>query len=369
MELLEGETLQDRLHRGGRFRESDALPLLEQIVSGLAAAHAAGIIHRDLKSANILLVDRALTARAVITDFGLARTLDSEYDPTSREGTPAYLAPEQIDGWQLTRLTDIYALGVVLFEMMTGTLPFEGASSWQAAASLRVHPPSPRSVVPTLNVQWESVILACMDHDPAKRPPSAESVLSGINDRGLSRRVVVGALAATAASVASAVVWLRPRKINPEALRSFKRGEDFAQRRNAEGLRNAVEEFRRAVSLEPNYAPAWVGLADVYSALGNFALVDPHQAKLSAREAAGKAVALDGNSAKAQAVYGRVISLDVREWSKAEPYFKRAVTLDPRDPTIRVWYGAHLGKLGRSNESFRTTSRRVGTSPFLHATK
>ena len=361
MELLEGETLEQHLQDNGPLSEAEALPLVEQIVSGLSAAHAAGIVHRDFKSGNIILVPQAAGTRAAITDFGLARRAEPSDAGTSGatgrvEGTLAYAAPEQIEGKPATPASDIYALGVVLFEMVTGKLPFPQTSSWESARRLRDRPPSPKALTPKLSPRWETAINACLQLDPLARPASAADVLKRIGRAHPSRRTIAAAAVGCVALAAAAqyrfrIFSFRDESLQGEALLAFKRGEEFAQRRNQDGLNNAVQEFRRVISLQPRYAPAWIGLADAYSAMSNYNLMDPHQALIEAKRAAAQAIAIDGRLAKAQGIYGRIISLDVHEWLKAEPYFRRAVSLDPKDAPIRLWYGAYLGKLGRARDA------------------
>ncbi len=140
MELLTGETLADRIARAGRLTEAQALPLVAQMASAIGAAHEAGVIHRDFKSANVMLVpDSQKTGglRAVVTDFGLARrsrsgasaSLSAARTETEMViGTPDYMAPEQVEGGQITPSVDIYAFGVVLYELVTGDRPFTGES-------------------------------------------------------------------------------------------------------------------------------------------------------------------------------------------------------------------------------------------------
>ena len=187
MELLEGETLSQRIRRGGRLTTAEALPLVTQIAAGMSAAHAVGIIHRDFKPSNVVLVPQdGRPLRAVITDFGLA--LRSHGDTTAVAtditgsgkvvGTPAYMAPEQIEGRKLTPATDIYAFGLVLYEIVTGTQPFSGETPVaMAIRRIRERPPSPRSVVPDLDPEWEAVILRCLERDPPKRFDSATDVI------------------------------------------------------------------------------------------------------------------------------------------------------------------------------------------------
>ena len=179
MELLDGETLLERIQADGPMSTGEALPLARQMASGLDAAHRAGVIHRDFKCGNVMLVPSAEEAggfRAVITDFGLARGMASD-DPGPRVtahdtlvGTPAYMAPEQVEGSEITPAADVYAFGVVLYEMMTGQYPFQGESSLATAILRLKDPPTPPSVhVPGLDQRWEEVILHCLERKPGNR--------------------------------------------------------------------------------------------------------------------------------------------------------------------------------------------------------
>ena len=190
MELLAGETLSDRLARTGPMKTAEALPLVQQLVAGLAAAHRAGIVHRDFKSGNVILAPDdegghiGAAVHVKIMDFGLARAVTGgDLARTTLTvagglvGTPAYMAPEQIEGGEITPATDIYALGVVMYEMVTGALPFSGDSPWIVATKrLREAAPSPRTHVPGLERTWETVILRCLERSPAARYSSATDV-------------------------------------------------------------------------------------------------------------------------------------------------------------------------------------------------
>ena len=188
MELLSGETLTDKLKRAGRMSVSEVLPLVVQMASGLAAAHAAGIIHRGFKSGDVILVppkDNQSETRAVVTDFGLARSASASESMTASTGgiagTPAYMAPEQIEGGEITPATDIYSLGIVMYEMVSGTLPFTADTPLAAAVKrLKEAPPSPRTHVSELDPKWESVILRCLERNAADRYASAEQVVEAL---------------------------------------------------------------------------------------------------------------------------------------------------------------------------------------------
>jgi tetratricopeptide (TPR) repeat protein len=189
MELLHGETLADRLARQGRMRPDEALPIVRQIAAALDAAHGAGVVHRDLKSANAFLEPSADGGvRAVVTDFGLAWSREPEGSPSSGLtmagellGSPAYMAPEQVRGRATTPATDVYALGVVLFEMMTGELPFLGDSAFDTALRrLREPAPSPRRRAPDLPPVWERAILRALAREPGERFASAGDLVRAL---------------------------------------------------------------------------------------------------------------------------------------------------------------------------------------------
>jgi serine/threonine protein kinase len=198
MELLEGETLGQRLRRASPLSTDVALPIVEQLVAALEAAHAARIIHRDFKSDNVILLPAdGGSTRAVVTDFGLARVHSNPHaddrmpdsSPGRFIGTLGYMAPEQIDAGIVTPATDIYALGVVLYEMVTGRLPFTDRSPMKAAfRRLTERPISPRRLVPGLSPAWEAAILRCLETEPSKRFQSARAVLQSLGWRPPLRR-------------------------------------------------------------------------------------------------------------------------------------------------------------------------------------
>jgi serine/threonine protein kinase len=185
MELLDGATLESRCKQVIRFSPDEVAPLLRQMAEGLEAAHAADVVHRDLKPANIMLVpDGRGGTRVVLTDFGLAASTrgDLQRITLSLVGTPMYMAPEQVNpGQPITRATDLYALGVITFEMLTGQPPFVG-DSWYETARMRLMspPPSPRALVPDLDPRWETLVLRCMAQNPAERFASARELRDAI---------------------------------------------------------------------------------------------------------------------------------------------------------------------------------------------
>ncbi len=190
MEILHGVTLAERLRETGRLTLDRALSLAGQMAAGLSAAHLAGVVHRDFKPANVMLVIRDGIEEAVVTDFGIARAsgvglnAGSDGEPEPVIGTPAYMAPEQISGAEVGPAADIYALGVTLYEMVTGTRPFAGDSPLvMGFRRLGQDPPSPRSIVPDLDPLWDTVILRCLSRDPGRRFQRAEDVVDALLNR------------------------------------------------------------------------------------------------------------------------------------------------------------------------------------------
>lgn len=186
MELLEGPTLTEHMTSHGRLSTGEATAILRQLSEGLQAAHDAGVIHRDFKSGNVMLVRRGSDARAVITDFGLAResapTLDALASQAGRiVGTPAYMAPEQIEGAEITPSVDIFALGVVAFELATNEMPFRDTSLPGLVKRLHEPPPSPRVYVASIDPLWEAMILRCLARNPEDRFVTAADVARAID--------------------------------------------------------------------------------------------------------------------------------------------------------------------------------------------
>jgi serine/threonine protein kinase len=186
MELLSGRSLADLLRGRGRRPYDEALAIATQIADGLQAAHDAGVIHRDLKPGNILLETPAAGGvRVVITDFGLARghPTDQLTLTASDEllGTPLYMSPEQVESPAgLTPATDIYSFGIVLYEMITGQLPFTGIGISVALQRLTTPPVPVRQHLPDVDPVWETVLHRCLARDPKDRFASARDVAAAL---------------------------------------------------------------------------------------------------------------------------------------------------------------------------------------------
>jgi predicted Ser/Thr protein kinase len=177
MEYVDGEDLASLLRRIGHLPHDKATEIARQLCAGLAAAHAKGVLHRDLKPANIMLDGRG---QVVITDFGLAGLADSIRGNEVRSGTPAYMSPEQLAGKEVSTKSDIYALGLVLYEVFTGKRAFGDKSSGAIPAGDDRTPSRPSSVVKDIDPIVEKVILRCLETEPSARPANALAVAAAL---------------------------------------------------------------------------------------------------------------------------------------------------------------------------------------------
>ncbi len=178
MEYVDGEDLASLLRRIGRLPHDKALEIARKLCAGLAAAHEKGILHRDLKPANVMLDGRG---QVLLTDFGLAGLAEELQGAEVRNGTPAYMAPEQLAGAEVTVKSDIYALGLVLYEIFTGKLPFESNTLAELMRAQRESAPvSPSTLVRDLDPTVERVILRCLQAKPGLRPASALAVAAAL---------------------------------------------------------------------------------------------------------------------------------------------------------------------------------------------
>jgi serine/threonine protein kinase len=186
MELLEGHTLRDVLARESPLDTARSVSMMLQVSAAVGAAHEAGIIHRDLKPANIFIVQRKDAPPFVkVLDFGIAKlaaeALDDDDPPTLTQvgamiGTPRYMSPEQCEGVKLTPASDVYSLGIILYEMLTGTTPFNGTSPIAIAIKHSTVPPrSPREFVASIPPALEEIVLHALEKSPENRPQDANA--------------------------------------------------------------------------------------------------------------------------------------------------------------------------------------------------
>ena len=281
MTFLEGETLSSHLSREGRMTPAEALPVLEQMAEALDAAHQAGVIHRDFKPSNVMLVPSADGMRAVVTDFGLARpAVAAEADTATLSGhvmgTLDYMAPELLTGSQASTGSDIYALGLVAYRMITGTLPFQADNTPVGGAILRAKEqiPSPRRFVPDLEANWERALLRAVDAEPGRRFTRATEFVRELRGERtqmtvslppMTRKRVTGAVAAGALLIAALVGWrqwtiVRSRPA-PEALAMYQAGVADIQ---VGAYFAATKALSQAVKVAPKFSLAHARLAEAW---------------------------------------------------------------------------------------------------------
>jgi serine/threonine protein kinase len=178
MEYVDGEDLASLIRRIGRLSPDKAIEIARQVCAGLAAAHERGVIHRDLKPANVMLDG---SGKIRITDFGLASVAASLEGAEAKAGTPAYMAPEQLEGKEVTAKSDLYSLGLVLYEILTGKRVYDAATLPELMKQReKTTPTSPSTLVRDLDPAVERVILRCLENDPARRPASALQVAAAL---------------------------------------------------------------------------------------------------------------------------------------------------------------------------------------------
>lgn len=239
MEFLDGITLAAKIRQSGPLPWEEAKRIALDICRGLQAVHDAGIIHRDLKSGNIILTSRRGRPCAVLMDFGLAREFraapsEDEASPTLTVpgqvvGTTLYMAPEQFAGDPLTPATDMFALGVVLYELLTGKHPFPSDSALEAAVQRGRRPAPPSSIKRGLPRRCDAIVARCLEFDPNRRYPSAKTAAEDIEGRLFSETTLRRTWFRAAVSVIIGVPLLPGLLVMPAA-RERVQGILFADR-------------------------------------------------------------------------------------------------------------------------------------------
>jgi len=485
MECVEGRSLKDLARPAGLPAET-VTRYGAQIAEALTHAHEHGVLHRDLKTANLMITAEG---RAKVLDFGLAtridraapeeatHTLESISDSGALAGTPHYLAPEILQGRPPDERSDIWALGVVLYEMACGEMPFRGANTQvELLAAILTKPPAP--LLSTVPSSLRAVVDRCLIKEPAERYQHAREVRADLETTAASRPIsrsgprragrirsvavlpladlsndgeqayfadgmtealitdlakihslkvisrtsvmrykgsdkslpqiarelgvdgivegsvlraggqvritaqlihaasdthiwaesydrdlksVLSLQSEVAQAIAQAVqAKITPEEkrrlaaarpaINPAAHELYLKGRHFWNQRGP-GLRKAMEFFQRAINEEPNYAPAWAGLADGYALLGFYGYAPPREVMPKAKEAARRALAIDADNAAAHASLGYVHVMFDWDWTQAEKEFQQALKLDSAYGPARYWHTTLALMRGRFDEA------------------
>lgn len=525
MEYVPGEDLKSLIKRVKKLTTVKAISIAKQVSEGLEEAHRLGVVHRDLKSSNIM-IDKE--GNAQIMDFGIALSPETKglTGAGAIIGTPEYMSPEQVEGKKVDRRSDIYSFGIILYEMVTGRVPFEGDTPLSVSMKHKSEKPrNPKEVNPQIPENLSRLILKCLEKDMEKRYQSARELLSCLTDieegipageliihkrrpltpkditlafrlkrlviptlifsaiiisglalllilpkkgsgpasahkrsiavlpfldlspkkeneylcDGISEnlisslsaiqdlrvpartsafsfkgqeqdireighklnvetvlegsvqisgerlRVTVqlinvadgfhlwsekfdreqGDLFAIQDEIAEAVVrtlkveylgengthFIKHRPANAEACDLYLRGQFFWNKRDKESLEKAIEYFKKALERDPEYAPAYAGLADAYVVLGSNRFYPPGEAYPKAKAAALRALEIDENLPQARTSLAAVKSDYDWDFSGAEIEYKRALELNPNYATARHWYALLLSDLGKHEEA------------------
>jgi tetratricopeptide (TPR) repeat protein len=284
MEFLDGVTLADKLHDSGPLPWREAKAIALEICAGLATIHDAGIVHGDLKSRNIMLARRNGRQCAVLMDFGLAREINRSSVEAGADfsgngavaGTLDYMAPEQFEGKELTPAADIYALGVVLYELVTGKHPFEAQTPLEAAVRRAKHPTPASAIQHRLPPNWDRIIDQCIEYEPSRRYSSAGEVAQELRAGPASFRnlrkdhpwlVRTAAALVLAALGWFAYLWWQSRQYyhpSEEARSWYEKG--VAALREGSYLK-AVRALQAAIEHDKNFPLAHARLAEAWADL------------------------------------------------------------------------------------------------------
>ncbi|RPH38031.1 hypothetical protein EHM92_01155, partial [bacterium] len=485
MEFLEGETLQ-KLLESGPLPLDRALHITLEVAHGLASAHGRGIIHRDIKPANIILTkDHSVK----ILDFGVADIVEREAHVKAADfgGTVAYMSPEQAREEAVDHRSDIWSMGAVLYEMVTGRLPFGGqydqATLYGIMNQKQVSASTLRLDLPP---NLDKVINRCLEKSPAARYPDMESLIKDVQKTmhdlgqpweaalksiavlpfsdlsqekdnayftdGLTEEIVTklsklrnlkilplqsvtsyirtgkpmsqiaaelevqyllqGSVRKHGTNIRvttqlitadqEAVLWaetqegtieevfdiqedvanrvaralklrltpnerksLRRRATeNTEAFQLYLKGRFFWSKRRKESLWTAIRYFEQAIEKDPQYAPAWAGMADSFCLLTEHTVSARKELYAKAAAATKKALEYDKRLAEAHASQGLLLMLAQWDWRGAEKEFKTAIRLNPNYPTAHHWYAELLSRLARPEDAMAEIAEAERLDPF-----
>lgn len=391
MSYYEGESLAARLDRSSQpLPPAQALDIAAQTAEGLLAAHERGIIHRDIKPSNILITKQGVVK---IVDFGLAQVQGAA--PLTREGTqmgtPAYMSPEQALGGDVDHRTDIWSLGAVLFEMLTGERPFQADSI--PATLYRVVHESPHGIE-RVAPEFRPLLRRALAKDPAGRFSSAAEFLAELRraeqpspgpagdepsgprqDRGRRKRarkqVALAAAAAVVLLATATLLWRgRHDSLQPAGAASLFSGTASGAYQEAVlklkrwdragNLDEAARLLEASVRADPAFALGHARLAEVWRI--RYALNRDRRALETAAQHAAEALRLDAGLAPVQVVNGRVQAL-LGNNDLAMAAFERALQLDPNDGEAQQAIARQLERLGRFNDAEAAYRRALELDP------
>lgn len=502
MEYVPGEDLKSFMKRSKQLSIPTAVSLTKQVCEGLAEAHQLGVVHRDMKPQNIM-IDRE--GNAHIMDFGIARMMSASEltEEGAVIGTPDYMSPEQVDGKEADQRADLYSLGVIVYEMVTGQVPFKGDSAMSVALKHKTEaPPSPRELNAQVPESLSRLILKCVEKDKEQRYQRAEDVLSDlvniekeiageiettkerkpdisisaerefqnsiavlpfkdmspqkdqdyfceglaeelinaltqvkdlkvaarsssfsfkgkdVNVREIGRILNVGTVLegsvqksgnrlrittqlinvfdgyhlwserfdrtmdnifAIQDEISMAVVdklkgelleedkekITKRHTANKDALNLYLKGRYFFNRRYQGDMIKAVDFYQRAIDKDPDYAFPYVGIADVFNILGQWAFIHPKDAYSRSKAMLQKAMEIDSSLSE---TYSSLAFMTMGyEWDfpAARNYFLRSIELNPQNALAHGWYAEMLTYVGRKEEAIAEAKKAIECDPLF----
>jgi serine/threonine protein kinase len=417
-EFVEGETLRAML-RSGRLGVGKATAIAGQVAGALSVAHEAGIVHRDIKPENVMARPDGLVK---VLDFGLAKLTETSPPAADSEastnlstapgivmGTVSYMSPEQARGQKVDCRADIFSLGVVLYEMLAGRRPFEGATASDViAALLTAEPPPLGNYCAEATTELERIVGKCLAKDRETRYQSAAELIAelktlpqGSQTERPTTREVVGTrlrlasrrwllIAATVLSLVVGLAWFlswrrarsaqsdqikltsqeKPRpanahSINPEAYDAYLSGRFYANRQKKADNETAIMMLERAVARDPNFAAAHAELAQAY--VWRFFLFTPGEKQWEEKAfvEVEKALALDKDSAVAHQALGRLLWTPANQFphEKAIKEYRRALTLDSSLSEAQNQLALVYNHIGAFDQALQELKKAVAANP------
>jgi tetratricopeptide (TPR) repeat protein len=364
MPFVPGETLRARIHRERRLTMEEACTICADVADALAFAHAAGIVHRDVKPENIFV----MSGRAMLADFGIARAAADIADENAVTqagqsglttegmvvGTVAYMSPEQAAGSAaIDRRSDLYSLGCVLFELLTGAPPFTGAPSDVLRQHLVTPPPSLTGMDVRATPALKQLLEQLLAKKPEERPSDATDVA-----RTLRRASETGHASTPAPSTAEA------DRLMAEGVRTLRLGGAGGASARA-NLDQAEVYLKRALALEPRHARALCLYGNWHYVMSRLGFLLQPDADARGRELILAALAADDQIAEVHSSLAKMALYYDDDCHTAERHAARAVALDPRDPEVLRTHSIILKILGRADDAVTAAEAAVAMDPRL----
>ena len=492
MEYVPGEDLKGFIKRSKKLSVLTAVSLAEQVCEGLAEAHRLGVVHRDLKPQNIM-IDRDGNAR--IMDFGIARMMSASglTEEGALIGTPDYMSPEQVAGTEADQRADLYSLGVIIFEMITGRPPFKGTSAMSVALKHKTDMPGdPSDLDPQIPGSLSRLILKCLEKNKEKRYQKAEDLLRDLTEmekalqgeipiseetesrhsiavlpfkdmspqkdqdyfceglseelinaltqvkdlkvvarsssfsfkgkdadiRDIGRALNVGTVLegsiqksgnhlrittqlinvsdgyhlwserfdrtidnifAIQDEISMAVVdklkgelleedrekITKRHTANKDALNLHLKGRYFFNRRYQGDMIKAVDFYQRAIEKDPDYALPYVGIADVFNIMGQWAYIRPIYAYTRSKDMLQKALAIDRSLGEVYSSLGFMTMGYEWDFPAASDYLRRSIEFNPQNAIAHAWYAEMLALAGKKEESLTEANKAIECDPLF----